>query len=73
MQVLFLGEVGDFIGFIWNIIKDTVDGIINAVNFIKDLIIKIPEFISGLPTEISVLLLSALSTIIIVFIFKFIK
>ena len=63
----------DFISLIWGLIQDLMNGIVIAINFIKDLLLTIPNFLSSLPIEISALLTSALSIMIIIFIFKFVK
>lgn len=63
----------DVASFIWNIIKDLIDGIISVINFLKNIVFYIPNFLGFLPTEISVLLISALSILTIVFIFRFVK
>lgn len=62
----------ELLSFIWDIISTLVDGIKNGIFFIKDIALLVPTFISSLPLEISVLLGSAFTIIIAVFIYKLI-
>lgn len=63
----------DIASFTWNILKDIISGIINIISFIKDLALNLPNFLSFLPTEISIILLSTISILTIIFIFRFVK
>lgn len=68
-----LGGVIGFFGWIWNVISELLSTIIDVINFLKDLILAIPKFLDILPNEITILLIPAITIIIFVFIFKFVK
>lgn len=63
----------EFINLIYNLLKDLINGIIGIITFVKDLVLYIPDFLIGLPNEITTMLMTFTSIIIIIFVFKFIK
>lgn len=73
MTILNTLSIVDFASFIWEIIKNLVDGIMSVINFIYNLVALIPEFLTFLPSEISILIGSAVTIVVVIFIFKFIK
>ena len=73
MTIINTLSIIDFASFIWEIIKDLVDGIMSVINFIYNLVALLPDFLSFLPSEISILIGSAVTIVVVIFIFKFIK
>ena len=63
----------EFFGFIWDLIQSILDSIINVVNFLKEIIVFIPNIFSQLPRDIAVLAITTFTTLIGIFIFRFIK
>ena len=73
LQILALSDVSDFLGFVWDILKDLLDKIVELVNFIKDLIIFMPKIFSFLPNEILVFLIPTITIVVFAAIYKFIR
>lgn len=63
----------EFFNFIWSIISNLISTIKYIVNFLGELLEIVPKTLSFLPSEILGLLLTAISIISAVFIYKFIK
>lgn len=73
MTIINTLSIVDFASFIWDVIKNLIDGIMSVINFIYNLVALIPEFLTFLPNEISILIGSAVTIVVVIFIFKFIK
>lgn len=63
----------EFFSFIWSMISNLISTIKYIVNFLGELLEVIPKTLSFLPSEILGLLLTAITIISAVFIYKFIK
>lgn len=63
----------EFFGFIWSAISSLISTIKYIIGFLTGLLQIIPKTLSFLPNEISTLLLTAITIISAVFIYKFIK
>ncbi len=68
-----MGTIVDYATFIWDIIKNLIGALKNIIEFIFNLPSFIEQFLSFLPSEITIPLLSVLAIIIIVAVFKFVK
>ena len=63
----------EFLSFVWDIIKNLIGTLKNIIEFIFNLPNFINQFLSFLPNEITIPLLSVLTIIIIISVFKFVK
>lgn len=63
----------EFLSFVWDIIKNLIGTLKNIIEFIFNLPNFISQFLSFLPSEITIPLLAVLTIIIIISVFKFVK
>lgn len=68
-----MGTIVDYATFIWDIIKNLIGTLKNIIEFIFNLPNFISQFLSFLPSEITIPLLAVLTILIIISVFKFVK
>lgn len=68
-----MGTIVDYATFIWDIIKNLIGTLKNIIEFIFNLPNFISQFLSFIPSEITIPLLAVLTILIIISVFKFVK
>ncbi len=65
--------MADFFEFIWSIISTIKDTFMSIIEFLKDLITLIPDFLNILPSEIKSMLIPIILILIAISIYKLVK